>query len=318
LKNKPVLIVQHASHENPATFLRALEAQNILTQIIYPFRGDPYPNLREISGIVSLGGPMGANDESHHPWIKNECELLKATVGEKIPTVGICLGGQLVAKALGAKVEKNKSAEVGWFPIELTSAGKDDPIMSSSGPAPTVYHWHADTFHLPKNAVLLSKSQLCDHQAYKIDKHVYGFQFHPEADHLLVHGWLNTPEVERDIFGMIQVPGTHLIQDSKIQKENSARYEKSSIKLSAALSSLFINDHYDPIDCEYHDDLESWSVKKTPLVLEFINSHGEIQKIEGLIVDTFTIKAGEFVIFKEEDTTLWPIRQDKIKKLSAK
>jgi GMP synthase-like glutamine amidotransferase/transcriptional antiterminator Rof (Rho-off) len=298
--------------------LRALEAQGIQTQVIYPYEGEAYPHVSEINGIISLGGPMGANDEGHFPWIKKECELLKSAVGENLPTVGICLGGQLLAKALGAKIEKNGAVEVGWFPIHLTKEGKGDPIVSAGGSEPTVYHWHADTFHLPKDAVLLGKSKGCDRQAYKIGTHVYGFQFHPEADHQLVQEWMDTPEAERDIFSMIKSPGAHQVQDSKTQKEHSAQFEKSSLKYSSALSSLFITDPYDPIDCDHHDELESWSVKRTDLLMEFLDSKGNTRQCLGRIVDTFTIKAGEFIIFREENTTLWPIRLDKIKKLSAK
>src|SRR4051812_16193799 len=111
---------------------------------------------------------MGANDEAEHPWIKQECELLKACVLEEMPVVGICLGGQMMAKALGGKVEKNTTAEVGWFPISLNDAGQADQIAGAAGATPTVYHWHYDTFHLPTEAVLLGSSMHCPRQAYRL------------------------------------------------------------------------------------------------------------------------------------------------------
>ena len=260
---------------------------------------------------------MGANDEELHPWIKPECVLLKKAIENELPTVGICLGGQLIAKAMGAKVEKNHSPEVGWFPIELTEEGKNDPILGSAGHEPTVYHWHSDTFHLPHAALLLGKSKACERQAYKIGQSTYGFQFHPEADHHLVQEWMKTHEVEKEIQELQRVSNKEHIQNSETQKNHSLKHEKASLKLSSALTSLFVKEAYNPIDCEYHDHLESWSVKKTTLIIEFENSKGKIQQGKGKIVDTFTIKAGEFIIFKEENSILWPIRQDRIKKLTA-
>src|SRR6478672_2872456 len=96
-RKKPVLIVQHAPHEHPAVVRRALESQGLETLWIHPYRGELYPELSEISGMISLGGPMGANDDAHHPWIKSEVELLKSCALEELPTVGICLGGQMMA-----------------------------------------------------------------------------------------------------------------------------------------------------------------------------------------------------------------------------
>ena len=107
---KLVLIVQHAEHEHPAAVRRALESQSIRTHWIHPYRGDAFPDVSEISGMISLGGAMGANDEAEHPWIKAECALLKKSVESGLPTVGICLGGQLMARALGGRVERQRDS----------------------------------------------------------------------------------------------------------------------------------------------------------------------------------------------------------------
>src|SRR4051812_10641272 len=97
---KPVLIVQHAPHEHPAAMLRALETQGIVSEWIHPYRGERYPGARQIAGMISLGGPMGANDEAAHPWIRDEIDLLRRSAEAGLPTIGICLGGQMLARAL--------------------------------------------------------------------------------------------------------------------------------------------------------------------------------------------------------------------------
>src|SRR6185312_10973034 len=104
----PVLIIQHAPNEHPAVIRRALESQGTLTLIIHPYQGDAYPSHKEIAGIISLGGSMHANDDENNPWIPKECALLRKCVLEGLPTLGICLGGQMMARGLGAKVEKNE------------------------------------------------------------------------------------------------------------------------------------------------------------------------------------------------------------------
>src|SRR6185503_18161185 len=104
-----------------------------------------------------------------------------------------------MARGMGGSVEKNNVVELGWFPIHLNPAGKSDFVLGSAGESPTVYHWHEDTFHLPKEAKLLAYSKACPRQAYRIGEHAYGFQFHPEADHQLLHEWLSYEGIEDEI-----------------------------------------------------------------------------------------------------------------------
>lgn len=314
-RRKPVLLIQHAPHEHPAVIRRALESQGIQTQWIHPYLGEAYPKLSEIRGVVSLGGPMGANDHDLHPWILPECELLKASVEAGLPTVGVCLGGQLMARALGAPVEKNRRAEVGWFPIRLNKAGEEDRILGAAGTRPLVYHWHMDTFHLPKDSILLADSRACERQAYRIGENAYGFQFHPEADHQLIQEWLDIDGTHQDILDVQADHGTRTVQDADTQRGHALQGEKASLKITTAIGQLFRRNSYNSVSCDFYDHLESWATHKTLLIVEFENSDRKITQLRGHVATLLTLMDGEFLIFKEENTLLWPIRLDHIRTL---
>ncbi len=192
---KPILVIEHASFVHLAALRAVLEKSGLPFWEIRPYRGDVFPELSEISGVLSLGGPMGANDEAEHSWIPTELSFLKQAVEAKIPTIGICLGAQMMAKALGSSVERADQAEVGWHPLNLSEEGRRDPLFKDLEGSPTeVYQWHQDTFFLPPGATLLASSPLCPRQAFRIGMHAYGVQFHPEADPALIEEWLNQPD----------------------------------------------------------------------------------------------------------------------------
>lgn len=315
-RRKPVLIVQHAPHEHPASIRRALETQGIQTLWIHPYRGDSYPELAQIRGMISLGGPMGANDEAEHPWIRPEIELLRQCVEAELPTVGVCLGGQMMARAMGSYVEKNHVAEVGWHPIELNAQGFQDRILSAAGATPLVYHWHNDTFHLPEGAVLLAKSEGCDRQAYRIGENAYGFQFHPEADHHLVHEWLEAEDVPEEIAACLEKHGCERVQVAEIQKAKAGEGETASLKITAAIGQLFQVRPYSPITPDTRAKIKDWGRDRTRISVGYEGPDRRNHTIVGSISVLLTIPDGDFLFLKEESTTiLWPLRLDTIRSL---
>lgn len=253
---------------------------------------------------------MGANDDSDHPWISKECELLRQSVEAGLPTVGVCLGGQLMARALGAEVARNPVAEVGWYPIQINAHGKKDRILGVAGPEPLVYQWHYDTFQLPPKAVLLAKSLACPRQAYRIGEHAYGFQFHPEADHQLVHEWLDLIGVDRELDDERQKHGPGAVQDSETQRTRALQGEKSSIRITTAIGQLFQVRSYSPVSTDFRDRLEAMMTHRTLIVLEFESSDRKLEQLKGTIAALMMIPEGEFVLFKAENTLLWPVRLD--------
>jgi GMP synthase (glutamine-hydrolysing) len=307
-RRKPVLIVQHAPHEHPAVLKRTLESQGIQTLWIHSYLGDRYPAHTEIHGMISLGGPMGANDEREHPWITSEISLLRTCVLNQQPVAGICLGGQMLARAMGGSVEKNEKIELGWFPIELNELGMKDKILGAAGSSPMVYQWHEDTFHPPKEAILLAKSLACPRQAYRIGDKAYGFQFHPEADHQLVNEWLDIEGVEDEILDTRKKHATSMIQDGTTQRNVSLKGEKASLRIAAAIGSLFRRRPLDEDTSEKFAQFESFATHQTSLIFEIEGPSRRIFQLQGQITAMLSIPAGDFVLLREPSALVWPIR----------
>jgi GMP synthase (glutamine-hydrolysing) len=136
-----------------------------------------------------LGGPMNVYEEDKFPFLKAENSFLKEIVAKEIPFLGICLGGQLLAKACGAQVSKSSEKEVGWGTVKLTSAAKQDELFRNLPHKLPVYQWHEDTFALPEGAVHLASSEGCPHQAFRIGNDAYGLQFHSEVTSDMEREW---------------------------------------------------------------------------------------------------------------------------------
>lgn len=139
---------------------------------------DP-PDPRQIDLLIIMGGPMSVNDEERLPWLRSEKEFIRHAVAAGRPVLGICLGAQLIASAMGKAVYRNREKEIGWFPIFGTS--HDDPSMFFFPPQAEVFHWHGETFDLPDGAIHLARSSACENQAFQLGRSVIGLQFHLET-----------------------------------------------------------------------------------------------------------------------------------------
>ncbi|WP_127487050.1 type 1 glutamine amidotransferase [Paenibacillus ehimensis] len=151
------------------------------------------PALGDFDMAVVLGGPMGANDERLYPWLSAEKAWIAAAIRQKKPLLGICLGAQLIAEAIGGKVRQNYYREIGWFPVELAEAAKHSPLFRGFPDRFVPFHWHGDTFELPDRAVRTASSKGCPNQAFVYEDYVVGLQFHLEMDEagisrMLKHG----------------------------------------------------------------------------------------------------------------------------------
>lgn len=131
--------------------------------------------------LVIMGGPISVYQTATFPFLAPEIALIESRLAARLPTLGICLGSQLMARALGARVYPAQAKELGWMPIELTDEGKKSPLARLQ--STPVFHWHGDTFDLPADAILLASTELCRHQAfsYGLNNHALALQFHPEV-----------------------------------------------------------------------------------------------------------------------------------------
>ena len=197
LKRRPTdaLIIEHVPHETAGTILPALNSSGISGRSVKLWRGDRLPqNIDDSTLLVVMGGPMGVYEEDRYPFIKDELRLLERAWHRGVKTLGICLGAQLMARALGCRVYKGEAKEIGWYPIELTEEGRRDPLLLGFPERLTVFHWHGDTFELPRGARLLARSSLFENQLVRMGRNWYAVQFHLELTEKMILEWLSLEE----------------------------------------------------------------------------------------------------------------------------
>jgi GMP synthase (glutamine-hydrolysing) len=187
-------IIQHVAHEGPGLVADELQRAGLPFSVVRLDLGDRVPEVGAISGLVVMGGPMGVNDSDDHPWLPAERELLAAAAAAGKPVLGVCLGAQQLAMALGAEVTTGDAPEIGLGRVELTGPGRQDPVVGPEygGLATTTIpcvHWHQDTFAIPDGAVHLAASPRFPNQAFRWGDRAYGLQFHVEVDGALASAW---------------------------------------------------------------------------------------------------------------------------------
>lgn len=176
-----VLVFQHTPPETLGTITDGLDQKEISIHYVRPFQEEPVPkDLAEFDGLVLMGGPMGVADRDRFPYLKEELRLIEAALKGKKPVLGVCLGSQLLAHALGARVYRAGRKEIGWHLVRLSEEGRSDPLLSGIEQSFFAYHWHGDVFDLPDGAISLASSEQTPHQAFRYGPHAYGFLCHLE------------------------------------------------------------------------------------------------------------------------------------------
>ncbi len=187
-----VLVFQHDPFEDLGNFAEVLEKQGANYSVIQLFHGEmPAENWAHVGALIILGGPMSVNDEEQYPFLRWEKRIIRAAIDEAVPTLGVCLGAQLIAATLGAAVYSGPIREFGWYPITVTPHGQVDSLVGYLPENATVFQWHSDGFGLPPGAIRLASSVHYENQAFRLGRTIYGLQFHLEVTPRMIEHWIN-------------------------------------------------------------------------------------------------------------------------------
>lgn len=189
-----VLVFQHVPFEPLGTLDPLLKDAGFRIRYVnFGRQPESRPGLDGYAALIILGGPMNSDQIDTYPNLITEVDIIREAVERDMSVLGICLGAQLLAKALGGAVSRNAVREIGWHDVKLTEAGLNDPVLSTFAPTQEVFQWHEDGITLPPDAELLATSQASAVQAFRYGEHAYGLQFHLETNRPLIDRWLTVP-----------------------------------------------------------------------------------------------------------------------------
>lgn len=173
--------LQHVPFEDLACIRKWADSKNVCVSRTRLYAGDDFPSADSFDTLVVMGGPMGVYDEDKYDWITDEKRFIDRSISDNKPTLGICLGAQMIAAVAGAKVYPNRYKEIGFFEVERTASDDDNNLLRTLPKNFRPFQWHGDTFDLPESAVHLASGRQCTNQAFQIGDRVLGLQFHLES-----------------------------------------------------------------------------------------------------------------------------------------
>jgi GMP synthase (glutamine-hydrolysing) len=222
-----ILILKNISTEGPGTIEDFL-VKNSMHHTVIDLTRHAADLAEGYDTLIMLGGPMSVNDEDTYPYLTDEMRLAEQFMKAGKKVFGVCLGAQLMAKALGAKVYPGPEKEIGWYDIELKDAGRQDRLMAHLAPdnrSCKVFHWHGETFDLPQGSERLAMSDLYPNQAFRYGNNAYAFQFHIEVSRQMIFEWLKNEPIDM----------------RKIKQETEAYYAGYAARANKFYAAFFKN-----------------------------------------------------------------------------
>lgn len=235
LERRPILVLQHAGCEPPGAYEDELLERRVPFVRVLLDEDEELPDWRPYAGIVVMGGTMGAYDEAIHPWLAPEKRLIAEAVRAGTPYWGVCLGAQLLAASLGARVAPGPAPELGVLPVELTAEAARDPVFAGAPLSFATLQWHGDTYELPPGAVRLAGSRLYEQQAFVVGR-AYALQFHLEVTSGLAAEWMQIPAYVEEL-EQLAGPGAPARLLAQMQAA-----ERESVPLARQLFSRWLAD----------------------------------------------------------------------------
>lgn len=222
------MVFQHVPYEPLGTLDPLIrQHRHRIRYVNFSRENGTIPDLSSYDALIVLGGPMNVDQTDDYPFLLTEIKAIQQALAAKMPILGICLGSQLLAAALGSTVYSAKEKELGWYKLQPTSQGASDPLIQHWQDEETIFQWHSYTFDLPKDAIHLVKNEACPNQAYRYSDNAYGFQFHLEITADLIERWLTIPNYQHELEDLTQHESAqHILQANEQHLENSLRLSK--------------------------------------------------------------------------------------------
>jgi len=222
--------IQHVPFEGLGSILPWTQQNAHSLTRTRPNLNEKFPPIEDIDLLVVMGGPMNIYEESKYPWLVEERRFLDKAISKGCSVLGICLGAQLPADVLGARVYANKNKEIGWFPVETTESARTSTLFSTFPQCLEAFHWHGDTFDIPKGAKHIARSAACENQAFVYDERIVGLQFHLETT------LASTQQLIANCADEI-VPGPY-VQDPLAMLANKNRFDVINATLQELLGKM--------------------------------------------------------------------------------
>ena len=223
-----VHFIQHVDFEGPAELLNWAEERSYSVTISKMQNRDLFPEIDDFDMLIVMGGPMSVADSGKYPWLIREKEFIRRAINQDKIVVGICLGAQLIADVLDGTVRKNRYKEIGWFPVKKSYFIGENKVFQEIEKEPLFFHWHGESFDIPKKAKRIFKSQACKNQAFQFGNKVFGFQFHFEMN-------------EESIKALVKNCSEELIDDKYVQPDVNSLLNRENIAKSNELMKIIMD-----------------------------------------------------------------------------